>query len=262
MPLLTDECLKNAVDKRKHNASPGVDGWRIAELQALPAIPFAPWARMWNKIEDGSFCLPAIFQCARLVMLPKPDAKSLMPIDKRPCTLMCIPYITWSKARFDHLQEWQQKVFPSTLCSGIQGRQAADIAHIIAARCEHAIAFHKPMCGIKLDRSKCFDRIIPKIVADLAKILGMDPKFWKVRLQVYEDFRRFLCMGHAIPKTSLSNLNGVAQGDAASAVAINILMTEWTALVESIPGIEHFAFIDDCYLLALESNVEWPKIKH
>jgi hypothetical protein len=57
-------------------ASPGVDGWRTAELQALPAIVFAPWVRMWNEIEDGSFRLPAIFQCARLVMLPKPDAKS------------------------------------------------------------------------------------------------------------------------------------------------------------------------------------------
>ena len=256
LPLLTDECLKSAVDKRKQTASPGVDGWRTAELQALPAIAFAPWARLWNKIEDGSFRLPTIFQCARLVMLPKPDAKSLMPIDKRLITLMCVPYIMWSKARFDHLQEWQQKVFPPTLCGGIQGRQAADIAHIIAARCEHAIAFQKPICGIKLDRSKCFDRIIPRIVADFAKILGMDPKFLKVWLQVYEDFRRFLCMGHAISKSSLSNLNGVAQGDAASVVAINILMTGWTAIVESIPGIEHFAFIDDCYLLALESNVE------
>ena len=39
-------------------------------------------------------------------------------------------------------------------------------------------------------------------------------------------------------------------------VAINILMTGWTAIVESISGIEHFVFIDDCYLLALESNVE------
>ncbi|CAL1136262.1 unnamed protein product [Cladocopium goreaui] len=255
LPLLTDECLKSAVDKRKQTASPGVDGWRTAELQALPAIAFAPWARLWNKIEDGSFRLPTIFQCARLVMLPKPDAKSLMPIGKRLITLMRVPYIMWSKARFDHLQEWQQKVFPPTLCGGIQGRQAADIAHIIAARCEHAIAFQKPICGIKLDRSKCFDRIIPRIVADFAKILGMDPKFLKVWLQVYEDFRRFLCMGHAISKTSLSNLNGVAQGDAASVVAINILMTGWTAIVESIPGIEHFAFIDDCYLLALESNV-------
>ena len=33
-------------------------------------------------------------------------------------------------------------------------------------------------------------------------------------------------------------------------------MTGWTAIVESISGIEHFVFIDDCYLLALESNVE------
>ena len=65
----------------------------------------------------------------------------------------------------------------------------------------------------------------------------------------------FLCMGHAISKTSLSNLNGAAQGDAAS-VAISIVMTGWTAIVESIPGIEHFAFIDDSYRLVLESNVE------
>jgi hypothetical protein len=33
-------------------------------------------------------------------------------------------------------------------------------------------------------------------------------------------------------------------------------MTGWTAIVESIPGIEHFAFIDDSYRLVLESNVE------
>ena len=83
----------------------------------------------------------------------------------------------------------------------------------------------------------------------------MDPKFLQAWLQVYEIFIYFLCMGHAISKTSLSNLNGAAQGDAAS-VAISILMTGWTAIVESIPGIEHFAFIDDSYRLVLESNVE------
>eukprot|EP00438_Fugacium_kawagutii_P018531 Skav213257 [mRNA] locus=scaffold1311:167701:170460:+ [translate_table: standard] len=163
---------------------------------------------------------------------------------------MSAPYLLYTKYRFNDLKEWQSRVFPPSLSGGIAKRQPSDIAHKIAAKVEMAVIQKNDLIGFKLDRSKCFDRICPHLICELGKTLGLPQPFINVWSQVYQDFRRLLTVGQFIDPTPIPSSNGVAQGDSASVLAINILMTGWAAVISSIPHVDHYAFIDDAYLMA------------
>ena len=242
--------LHKAIQSRPNEAAGGVDGWRTTELKSLPAKCFISWAKIWNMIEIGKWSLPQVFQIARLTMLPKPGAKTMQPIDRRLINLLNIHYLLWSKVRFQHLTKWQQEVFPRTVCGGVKGRQTSDIAHHIGVANELAISTNTPVVGVKIDRSKCFDRIAINIVVCIARKLGLPERYLNVWTQLYQNFRRFLTLGQYIDDTLLASSNGVAQGDSASVLAVNLLMSAWTAVLKVFPNIQSFVFIDDAYLLA------------
>ena len=248
LPHLTCEDLYLAVQARKSDASAGIDGWRTREFQALRRSAFFPWVMLWDKIERDVFQLPQLLKVARLAMIPKPEAKSMQPIDQRLITLLSIPYLAWSRARFSHSTVWQSKVFPSNLCGGIQKRKASDVAHHIGIDSEFAVATKPPLVGIKLDRSKCFDRVDVGVVCAFASALCLDKRFLAAWKQVYQGFARHVTIGQYIDPVPLSCCNGVAQGDCASVLAVNILMTGWARIMENFHGVKAFCFIDDAYL--------------
>ena len=248
--------LHRAIQTRPNEAAGGVDGWRTPELKALPEKCFIPWAKIWNMIETGHWSLPKVFQIARLTMLPKPGAKTMQPIDRRLINLLNIHYLLWSKVRFQHLSKWQQDVFPKSVCGGVKGRQTSDIAHHIAIANELALSTNTPVAGVKIDRSKCFDRIAINIVVCIARRLGVPERFLNVWTQLYKNFRRFLTLGQYIDDTSLASSNGVAQGDSASVLAINLLMSAWTAVMKVFPNIKSFVFIDDGYLMTNAGHLD------
>ena len=78
------------------------------------------------------------------------------------------------------------------------------------------------------------------------KDLGLDKGFLRAWSAVYVDFKRFITYGAFISKDSLHSKNGIAQGDCASVLAINILMCAWTKLMACFTKIRSFIFIDDC----------------
>ena len=245
---LTPEDLQTAAGQRKTTAAAGIDGWRTDEIQALPTNAFLPWALLWNAVEQGILPMPRIFRVARLVMLPKPDAKNHEPISRRLISLLSVQYLAYSKARFQASISWQLKTFPKNLCGAVKGRQASDVSHSLAISNELAVANGQGRVGIKLDRSKCFDRVIPELIRELGERLGLDKGFLRAWTSVYVDFKRFITYGAFISKDSLQSNNGIAQGDCASVLAINILMCAWTKLMACFTKVRSFIFIDDAYV--------------
>ena len=150
--------------------SAGMDGWRTPEFQSLPLEASVPWALLWNKFENSSWDIPSCFKLARLAILPKPQAKTAQPIHQRLIALLCVPYLAYSKARFTASTPWQLDVFPSNVCGGVSGRKAGDISHVLAIATETSLAKKQALVGIKLDRSKCFDRIVVLIIVALGRI--------------------------------------------------------------------------------------------
>ena len=245
---ITPEELQAAAGQRKTTAAAGIDGWRTDEIQALPTDAFLPWALLWNAVEQGILPMPKIFRVARLVMLPKPDAKNHEPISRRLISLLSVQYLAYSRARFQASIPWQLKTFPKNLCGAVQGRQASDVSHSLAISNEIAIANCQGRVGIKLDRSKCFDRVIPNLIKELGERLGLDKGFLRAWTAVYVDFKRFITYGSFISKDSLQSNNGIAQGDCASVLAINILMCAWTKLMACCTKVRSFIYIDDAYV--------------
>ena len=255
-PELEIQDFYQAIQSRKRCAAAGIDGWRTDELQSLPPIAFTPWTWLWRKIETKTFGIPKIFQCARVVMLPKPDAKNHQPLGKRLITLLSPLYLAYSKTRFQQSISWQMQIFPENLCGGVAKRKTTDISHHLAVKSEIAIASGKSLIGIKIDRSKCFDRIIPKFVAAIGERLGLDKKYLHVWQSLYEDFQRYLSYDHFILPESLKSHNGIAQGDVASVLGINLLMTAWCRLMSVFEDITAFVFIDDAYLCTTLEHID------
>ena len=114
--------------------------------------------------------------------------------------------------------------------------------------CELAIITKKPIVGIKLDRSKCFDRTDISVICAFAKAFGLDQKFLNVWTQAYQGCQRHVTVGQLIDPNSLSNCHCVAQGDCASILPINILMAAWAWIMENFSDVSAFCFFDDAYL--------------
>ena len=260
LPQITEQKLFDAVQDRKSGASAGIDGWRTQEVKALPLRAFTPWAKLWNAIESQQMQFPRCLKQARLVMLPKPDAKSAQPIHRRLISLLNIFYLAYSRARFVDTISWQLKTFPKTVVGGIPGRKCTDVSHTIAIACELSHTQKQPVCGIKIDRQKCFDRVVPRIIVALGSILGLDPKFLKTWEQMYDGFQRHLTIGKFLGQEPLANCNGIAQGDTASVLAINILMTCWVKVVQRFTRVSHWVYIDDAYLLAKQEHIQDLKL--
>lgn len=252
---VTPRKLFEAVAQRKRSESAGVDGWRTCEFQALPLEAYFPWAMLWNFVENYDWDVPSVCKIARLVILPKPSAKSSQPIHQRLIALLCIPYLAYSKARFTECIPWQLAVFPKNVCGGISGRKSSDITHTLAMESEHSIAFGQAIIGIKLDRSKCFDRVVVDIIVQLGKVLGLDSKFLRAWSKLYQGFERFVCWNSCIADRPLKNSNGIAQGDTASVLAINILMSAWAMMVSAFQNVRSAVFVDDAYLVANADHV-------
>ncbi len=253
---VTPEQLFQAVAERKKSASAGMDGWRTPEFQALPVEAFVPWAILWNRIENSSWHFPSCFKLARLIIIPKPCAKTAQPIHQRLIALLCIPYLAYSKARFNASIPWQLRVFPSNVCGGIAGRKASDISQTLAIANEVSIVTKQPLVGIKLDRSKCFDRIVVPIIVALGEKLGLDSKYLKTWAKLYNGFERFICWHSFISDQPILGSNGIAQGDTSSVLAVNILMSAWAYAMKSFESVRAAVFVDDAYLYTQAHNVE------
>ena len=188
-------------------------------------------------------------------MIPKAGAKNFEPTNYRLISLLSGLYLSWSRARFKQLEDWQLAVFPRSLSGGIKGRHAADIYHGIGLQAEQAVAGRDPLVGIKLDGSKCFDRIVPHVVEAFAMKLGCDQRVFVVWRQLYQSFERYLCLGNLVHPSPLENLNGVAQGDCFSVLAINIIMCAWHVVASQITSVTPSCFIDDAYLTSSLNNI-------
>ena len=113
---------------------------------------------------------------------------------------------------------------------------------------DSAHSFQGSFSGLKLDKSKCFDRLIPKLCAALMLALGLPRGLVCGFLALYTRMTRFLSFKQWTRSQPISTANGVAQGCSLSLLCINLHMAVWAWLISSIDGVDFRAFIDDTYL--------------
>ena len=93
---LCSDDLKRALGNMRAGSSCGVDGWRVVELQRLPAPLLARLAVFFNMVE-ATGAWPQALQKALVSFIPKPEGHTAK--DMRPITVMSAVYRLWAAAR-------------------------------------------------------------------------------------------------------------------------------------------------------------------
>lgn len=107
---------------------------------------------------------------------------------------------------------------------------------------------HSPIIGLKLDKAKAFDRIVPEYAAALFLAFGLPKTLVNFFLKMYKGLRRHLSYRNWRSPHATTPANGVAQGCSLSLLAMNAYNKVWFHLLEYLPEITARAFIDDAYL--------------
>ena len=246
LPPISEEQLWRQAAKRRPDAAAGMDAWQTREVQALPPAAFRPVAALFNAIEAGSEEFPTILTQVRMVIHNKDGSDA--PLSKRLISLQSVFTLLYTGLRFLQLQQWQQEVMPPQLTGGIKGRLMSEVHMTIQMEIDRAHCHNGSFAALKLDKAKCFDRLMPKLCAAIMLTLGLPKSFVCGFLSLYTRMTRFLSFKQWTRAQAISTPNGVAQGCSLSLLCINIHMAIWAWLVSCIDGVDFRAFIDDTYL--------------
>ena len=244
--------LKRQILKRKAHAAPGMDGWRTTERQNLPITFFNCVAYFFQQVENKKRSLPTILTTGKQIILDKNGSPE--PLQKRLICLLPVFLLAYSGARFGQLQGWMQSTLPPNLFGAIKGRHMSSIHTSLRLQLDDAKTSGLHICGIKIDKSKCFDRIIPVTTAILFLAFGLPAELTTFLLQIYGNLKRHLSYLNWVSPVPTTSTNGVVQGCSLSLIAINLNMAVWSIMTSQIPHIVACAFIDDAYL--------WVRIQH
>ena len=246
------QCLWHIVQSRNPQAAPGLDGWRTGELQLMPAECFRPFATVFAALAVSDDPLPPTLTCARQMILNKNGSSH--PMQKRLITVLPILYLAYSGARFRQLRGWQINSMPSQLVGGVQGRNMSSIQTQMKLDIDIASAQGFDLIGMKLDKAKCFDRVIPSFASCLMLAFGIDKKIVTIFSKLYDGLHRHLSYKSWCSPTATHAANGIAQGDSFSLVAINVYSKVWIVFMDLLPEVVAMAYIDDAYL--------WARLEH
>ena len=246
VPPITGHDLHRIIQKRKTCAAPGLDGWRTAELQCLTPAELQPCASFMQLIEESTLPLPKSLVCAKQVILNKPGPSTALY--KRLITILPAILLAYTGARFAQLQTWQQATMPKSILGGIKGRFMSDLFNQIRLDIDDAKAQGHSLIGLKLDKAKAFDRVIPSYVAALFLAFGVPSGISNFFVKIYDGLHRHLSYRNWCSPEATTAPNGVCQGCSLSLLAINVYNKVWCHLLDHLPDIYARAYIDDSYL--------------
>ena len=253
VPFLDGASLKKQAMKRRLDAAPGIDGWRTAEIRMLPIRVFDIAASFFRDVEVGKRQLPEILCSVRQVILDKGGNDT--PLQKRLISLLPIFMVTYTSLRYRQLANWQAEVMPENLFGGIKGRKLSHLQTGFKLKLDNARSTNSQMIGIKLDKSKCFDRLIPSISTAIMLALGVPFQVVNMFAKLYSGLRRFLSYQTWTCSTPTTTANGVIQGCSLSLLAVNSHMAVWSLFLQQCQELTSAVFIDDCYLFTYLEHV-------
>lgn len=204
LPPLDASDLAVTIAARNPVAAAGLDGWRTTDLQHLPIQCLDILAKFFEFLEQShGFDIPAVLVCAKQAILNKPGPAS--PLNKRLITVLSPFLLAYTGTRFRQLQQWQRTVMHPSLFGGIQSRSMSSVSNGLRLDIDTARATSNHLVGIKLDQSKCFDRIIPTIAAVFMLALGVPQGVVNVFLMMYRGLTKHLSYRGWISKCQWSS---------------------------------------------------------
>ena len=123
---------------------------------------------------------------------------------------------------FKQLQRSQQATLPWQIFGGIKGRKMNDAHTLIRLEIDHAKSAGSHTLGVKLDKSKCFDRLIPAVTAALFLVFGLNKGISIFFTDMYLSFHRYMNNKDWTSSIPTTITNQIAQGCCFGLLTINL----------------------------------------
>eukprot|EP01064_Diplonema_japonicum_P028494 TRINITY_DN437_c0_g2_i2.p1 TRINITY_DN437_c0_g2~~TRINITY_DN437_c0_g2_i2.p1 ORF type:complete len:832 (+),score=117.96 TRINITY_DN437_c0_g2_i2:141-2636(+) len=249
---LTGEDLRAVLAKKSTRTAPGVDGWRMAELRAMPVVLLDAWAELFNAVETtGKW--PKALLTALVTLIPKGGERT--PLNHRPITVTSAVYRLWACARLRDITLWQEKWIDDSQ-HGFRPKRGTDsILMELSTQLEEALLTGTPLNGIALDFVKCFDRVPQQIAFGLMQDLGLHERILTPLKAMYANLKRRFRFPTGVG-SEFRVTNGILQGCPISVIMVNALVSVMVKCVMTeVPGAWSLSYADDVYLLARLAEV-------
>ena len=133
-------------------------------------------------------------------------------MNKRLIAILPALILSYTGARYEPLQEWQQQTMPPAIIGGIKGRTMPLLHATLRLGIDTAKQQKQGLVGVKLNKAKCFDRILPQYTAALFLAFGLPIGFVTLFTKLYKGIHRHLCYKGWMNTSPTTASNGVAQG--------------------------------------------------
>eukprot|EP00973_Karenia_brevis_P024766 3414417-Karenia_brevis.AAC.1 len=127
---------------KRMSGGPGMDGWRVAELKALPDVIFEMLAQVFNVIEKSAQW-PTAVRAAHITLIDK--GVGAKPLDLRPVTVMSAAYRLWAARRLQDIKGWQEKWIAGGLHGFRAGHCVQDVFWKLALEVEASYLSGQPV---------------------------------------------------------------------------------------------------------------------
>lgn len=206
------------------------------------------------EVEERQRPLPKILGCAKQIFLNKNTSSD--PMQKRIISILPCFAILYSGLRYHQLTSWQQEVFPQCIVGGIKNRLMTDVPATIRSELDLAHRSNDHIVGIKVDKSKAFDRLIPSTVVMLMLAFGLPAGLANYINEFYTNLAKYTVYQGWSRNCPITTSNGLLQGCSLSILAMNLRQLVWTLLVTNLPDICSRSYIDDSYLWVRLNKIE------
>eukprot|EP00665_Eupelagonemidae_sp_cell47_P009218 gene9219-8160_t len=239
---LTAADLRRTLNRMSSQQACGMDGWRVAELKALPDVLLERLADVLNWVETTA-TWPAALENALVSLIPK--GAGGRPLDLRPISVASVVYRLWAATRCREVMRWQETWIATGQKGFRLGSTCADVFFPLALRIEKALLDGTPLVGFSADWAKCFDRYPHDVMLSLLGETGLDARVLGPLRTMYRNLRRRFRLSGAVGKPFKST-QGLLQGCPLSVCGLTCIMAVLSKAVEGrAPGAKFDSFADD-----------------
>ena len=211
---ITEEEIKEAIDRLKNNKSPGVDGfpgeyYKFFVNEITPVL-----CRVYNyALTEGN--PPGSWLDAIISVIPKDNKNPSLCMSYRPISLLCVDFKILTSIIANRIQRYIGKLIKPDQTGFINNRQGVDNVRRALNLQSVAAKSDTPSMLLSLDAEKAFDRVDWTFLEQTLSYMGFNDMFVKWIKIFYKNPRsRVRVNGHCSEFFPLGR--GTRQGDALS----------------------------------------------
>ena len=248
---LTAADLQTTLAKQSTRCAAGMEGWRVAELKALPPFLLDKLAQLLNQVEKTGRW-PRSLERALVTLVPKGEGGQ--PLAMRPISVASAVYRLWAATRLRDAMRWQEGWAHAGQHGFRPKHGTMDVYWAIALRVEDALLSGAELAGILLDYAKCFDRLPHGVMLRLASESGASDRLMNPIRSMYSNLRRRFKFCGGVGEVFKAT-NGILQGCPLSVVLLNLLVSVWARAVSAETDATPSAYADDTSALGSKDAV-------